>query len=273
MGAWTFVHGRLHKLLGARYKLRHVEPRPVREPGDRLQRHPPVGDRGSSRPLDRPSSGLSRRRSETTVDGHARRSVRVLDYRDMSIEHIVVDGSNIATEGRSLPSLEQLEEAVTELRRDHPDAEITVVVDATFAHRIDPAELPHFEEAVLRGEYVSSAGGCDRARRRVLVAHRGEGRRHGLVERLVPGVPRRAPMAVRAGPSPRRDARSRDRVDLQSPATGSRSAEPSGGARDIASQKARDEGDRGRDERGRQAWCAIAGPGCVQRPLEEAQGQ
>ena len=43
----------------------------------------------------------------------------------MSIEHIVVDGSNIATEGRSLPSLKQLEEAVAELqagpsrRRDH----------------------------------------------------------------------------------------------------------------------------------------------------------
>jgi len=62
----------------------------------------------------------------------------VLDYTDMPIEHIVVDGSNIATEGRSLPSLKQLEEAVAELRRDHPDAEITVIVDATFAHRIDP---------------------------------------------------------------------------------------------------------------------------------------
>jgi hypothetical protein len=36
----------------------------------------------------------------------------VLDYKDMPIEHIVVDGSNIATEGRSLPSLKQLEEAV-----------------------------------------------------------------------------------------------------------------------------------------------------------------
>src|ERR1017187_1391627 len=78
----------------------------------------------------------------------------------MPIEHIVVDGSNIATEGRSLPSLKQLEEAVAELRRDHPDAEITVIVDATFAHRIDPAELPHFEEAVLRGEYVHPPAGA-----------------------------------------------------------------------------------------------------------------
>jgi hypothetical protein len=84
----------------------------------------------------------------------------VLDYKDMPIEHIVVDGSNIATEGRSLPSLKQLEEAVAELRRDHPNAEITVIVDATFAHRIDPSELRRFEEAALRGEYVHPPAGA-----------------------------------------------------------------------------------------------------------------
>ena len=84
----------------------------------------------------------------------------VLDYTDMPIEHIVVDGSNIATEARSLPSLKQLEEAVAELRRAHPNAEITVIVDATFAHRIDPSELPRFEQAVLRGEYVHPPAGA-----------------------------------------------------------------------------------------------------------------
>ena len=84
----------------------------------------------------------------------------MLDYKDMPIEHIVVDGSNIATEGRSLPSLKQLEEAVAELRRDHPNAEITVIVDATFAHRIDPSELPRFEQAALRGEYVHPPAGA-----------------------------------------------------------------------------------------------------------------
>jgi len=78
----------------------------------------------------------------------------------MPIEHIVVDGSNIATEGRSVPSLKQLEEAVAELRRDHPDAEVTVIVDATFAHRIDPSELPRYEEAELRGEYVHPPAGA-----------------------------------------------------------------------------------------------------------------
>ena len=59
-----------------------------------------------------------------------------------------------------MPSLQQLEEAVAELRRDHPDAEITVIVDATFAHRIDPSELPRFEEAALRGEFVHPPAGA-----------------------------------------------------------------------------------------------------------------
>jgi hypothetical protein len=75
-------------------------------------------------------------------------------------QHIVVDGSNIATEGRSAPSLAQLEEAVAELRREHPDAEVTVIVDATFSHRIDKAELDRFERAVLAGEYVHPPAGA-----------------------------------------------------------------------------------------------------------------
>lgn len=78
----------------------------------------------------------------------------------MASEHIVVDGSNVATEGRSAPSLAQLEEAVAELRREYPDAEITVIVDATFSHRIDPSELERFEKAALEGEYVHPPAGA-----------------------------------------------------------------------------------------------------------------
>jgi hypothetical protein len=78
----------------------------------------------------------------------------------MAPQHIVVDGSNIATEGRSAPSLKQLEEAVAELKREHPGAEITVIVDATFAHRIDPSELDRFETAALAGEYVHPPAGA-----------------------------------------------------------------------------------------------------------------
>ena len=59
--------------------------------------------------------------------------------------HVVVDGSNIATEGRSQPSLKQLNEAVLAFMEEHPEALITVVVDATFGHRIDPKEAAEFD--------------------------------------------------------------------------------------------------------------------------------
>jgi Zc3h12a-like Ribonuclease NYN domain len=79
---------------------------------------------------------------------------------DMPYGHVVVDGSNIATEGRSQPSLAQLDEAVRAFRKEHPGAEVTVVVDATFAHRIDPSESLLLEEAVAHAELVSPPAGA-----------------------------------------------------------------------------------------------------------------
>jgi hypothetical protein len=78
----------------------------------------------------------------------------------MSSHRVVVDGSNIATEGRSLPSLQQLDEAVRAYRDEHPDAEIIVVVDATFAHRIDESERQLFEEAAAHNELVYPPAGA-----------------------------------------------------------------------------------------------------------------
>ncbi|HEX4865592.1 MAG TPA: S1 RNA-binding domain-containing protein [Acidimicrobiales bacterium] len=78
----------------------------------------------------------------------------------MSARHVVVDGSNIATEGRSLPSLAQLDEAVREFVAENPDDIVTVVVDASFGHRVDPSELPVFEEAESAGEIVSPPAGA-----------------------------------------------------------------------------------------------------------------
>jgi hypothetical protein len=74
--------------------------------------------------------------------------------------HIVVDGSNLATEGRSLPSLKQLNEAVLAFMDDFPDSIITVVVDATFGHRIDPREVQEFDEAVENNELVTPPAGA-----------------------------------------------------------------------------------------------------------------
>ena len=74
--------------------------------------------------------------------------------------HVVVDGSNIATEGRSTPSLAQLDEAVREFMQENPGVTITVVVDATFGHRIDPSEQKAFDEAEANAELVSPPAGA-----------------------------------------------------------------------------------------------------------------
>ncbi len=74
--------------------------------------------------------------------------------------HVVVDGSNLATEGRSQPSLKQLNEAVLAYMAEHPDSLITVVVDATFGHRIDSKEQPEFDLAVNNNELVAPPAGA-----------------------------------------------------------------------------------------------------------------
>ncbi len=78
----------------------------------------------------------------------------------MASAHVVVDGSNLATEGRTLPSLAQLEEAVGSYQEEHPDAEMIIVVDATFEHRVDPSERDRLKEAELNGEVVAPPAGA-----------------------------------------------------------------------------------------------------------------
>ena len=46
----------------------------------------------------------------------------------MPHRRVVVDGSNIATEGRTVPSLNQLNEAVLAFINEFPESEVTVVV-------------------------------------------------------------------------------------------------------------------------------------------------
>jgi hypothetical protein len=75
-------------------------------------------------------------------------------------QHVVIDGSNIATEGRTMPSLHQLNEAVAAFRDEYPGALLTVVVDATFGHRIDPKEVPAFDAAVAANELVTPPAGA-----------------------------------------------------------------------------------------------------------------
>ena len=76
------------------------------------------------------------------------------------LTHFIVDGSNIATEGRATPSLKQLNEAVMAFIEEHPNALITVVVDATFGHRIDKKEVRAFDDAVANNELVTPPAGA-----------------------------------------------------------------------------------------------------------------
>ncbi len=73
---------------------------------------------------------------------------------------VVVDGSNLATEGRTDPNLTQLDEAVRAFMEENPGVEIIVVADATFAHRVTPAERKRFAESELAGEIVTPPAGA-----------------------------------------------------------------------------------------------------------------
>ena len=87
-------------------------------------------------------------------------AARCRQTKSNSTNVVVVDGSNIATEGRSMPSLSQLNDAVMAFREEFPDAVVTVVVDATFGHRIDKKEAAEFDAAVAHNELVAPPAGA-----------------------------------------------------------------------------------------------------------------
>ena len=74
--------------------------------------------------------------------------------------HLVVDGSNIATEGRSLPSLAQLQDAVKAFVAERKPKQVTVIVDATFGHRIEKKERTAFDKAIAAGEILTPPAGA-----------------------------------------------------------------------------------------------------------------
>src|SRR5918996_1986270 len=78
----------------------------------------------------------------------------------MKITHVIVDGSNIATEGREAPSLAQLDEAVQAFVEEYGPDHVTVVVDATFPNRIDRKERKTYEDAVNANELITPPAGA-----------------------------------------------------------------------------------------------------------------
>ncbi len=59
-----------------------------------------------------------------------------------------------------MPSLGQLDQAVREFMAENPHDDVTVVVDASFGHRIDPSEVAAFEAAEEAGEVISPPAGA-----------------------------------------------------------------------------------------------------------------
>ncbi len=77
----------------------------------------------------------------------------------MANTHLVVDGSNIATEGRSLPSLQQLLDAVDAVTKEFSPENVTVIVDATFGHRIDASEKEEYDAKTSTGAILTPPAG------------------------------------------------------------------------------------------------------------------
>ncbi len=73
---------------------------------------------------------------------------------------VVIDGSNLATEGRVDPSLSQLDDAISAFEEENPRAEIVVVVDASFGHRVASGERARFKDRELAGTIVTPPAGA-----------------------------------------------------------------------------------------------------------------
>ena len=95
------------------------------------------------------------------------------------------------------------------------------------SHR--PVRSPDVRGGRGGGRTGVAAGGGHRPRRRLPAAHRREDRRHGAVQRLVPGVPWRASVALRRRAADRRQAGARGRLDLPAADAGAGPEEPGGG--------------------------------------------
>jgi len=74
-------------------------------------------------------------------------------------KHAVVDGSNIATESRAEPSLQQLREAVATFTSEHAFDIVTVIVDASFEHRVAKAEQNAVRAAIDANEIITPPAG------------------------------------------------------------------------------------------------------------------
>ncbi|MDW3219194.1 MAG: hypothetical protein R8F63_11340 [Acidimicrobiales bacterium] len=82
-----------------------------------------------------------------------------MSKRAATNSHAVIDGSNLATEGRKEPSLAQLKEAVAAIRDEYDFTHVTVIVDATFEHRVAKSETKAARKAIDDNEILTPPAG------------------------------------------------------------------------------------------------------------------
>jgi len=144
MGAWSFVFSRLHRLPRERYQLRTDEGG-IGEPGHRQRcLHQLEQTDLLAAPWLMPTP-------------HRRLPpVGVLDYQAICLKSITSSSTARIWPPRADPAQPRpAGRGGAHLCRRDPTAEIVVVVDATFEHRIDPSEREQYEQAELHGEVVS----------------------------------------------------------------------------------------------------------------------
>lgn len=73
--------------------------------------------------------------------------------------HLVVDGSALAGQDLSVPSVARLLAAIAALKVQFPETSATVLIDAALPHRVSPSERPHLERALLEGRVVAPPAG------------------------------------------------------------------------------------------------------------------
>ena len=129
---------------------------------------------------------------------------------------LVVDGSNIATEGRTAPNLQQLDEAVPRLHRRAPPR------SRDRRGRTRPSDIGSTPRRSLASKRPSSTATWSRLRpgpsdeaTHSSCRFADRSNRQRVLQRFVPGVPRHLRLAVRQRPAGRRQARTSDRLGVR----------------------------------------------------------
>ncbi|MEV5170312.1 hypothetical protein AB0L10_04275 [Streptomyces flaveolus] len=137
-------------------------------PGDLLQRAEPAArQRAGARRLRRCGLLLSPAARPVPKPTHPQTPAGRPRQAGESTEPLVVDGSNLAWNGRpprtqgGRPSFAALQAAVTALRFKHPQRDIHVVVDASLRHQVSAEERPLVEQAVAEHHVVQPPAGTE----------------------------------------------------------------------------------------------------------------